>query len=155
MMSNECEYQARPSMYGEITLCFDTDFDMNEITRILGVTPDSFARQSEMRINPFTGERNPGFWEYRTQTVFAYDSDFVLNEMHMFLTEHIEALLRIKEEYPCDVILRLYTDSGTEADAPAIWLSKAIIKTLAILNADVDITVTIERAVEEYNPEHG
>lgn len=154
MISEEIEFQAKPSIYGEITLCFDIDFDTNVITQILGITPNSIGRRSEMRINPFTGEQNPGFWEYRTQTVFAYDSDSIMNEMHLFLTEHIEALLRIKEEYPCDIVIRLYADAGTEADAPAVWLNKAIIKTLAILNADVDITVAIERTVEELNPTH-
>lgn len=149
MISEEIEFQAKPSIYGEITLCFDIDFDMNIITQILGVMPNSVGRRSEMRVNPFTGEKNPGFWEYRTQTVFAYDSDCVFDKMHLFLTEHIEELLKIKEEYPYDVILRLYADAGTEAYAPAIWLNKEIIKDLAILDADVDITVAFEREVEE------
>lgn len=141
--------QEKPSIYGEIVLCFDVDFDVNEITQILDVSPSSLGRRSEMRINPFTGEQNPGFWEYRTQTIVAYDCDSVLNEMHLFLKEHAENIIRIKTVYPCDVILRVYTDAGESANAPSIWLDKALIKTLAVLDAVVDIIVAFERPVKE------
>ena len=149
MKSAETTTQEKPGIYGEIVLCFDVDFDVHEITQILGVSPSSLGRRSEMRIHPLTGEQNPGFWEYRTQTAFAYDSDCVLDELHLFLKAHAEEIIRIKKVYPCDVILRLYADAGESADAPGIWLDRALMKAAAALDASIEIAVTFERPIEE------
>lgn len=139
----------KPRIWGEITLCFDFDFDVNEITGLLGGKPHDAGRQRDMRVNPFTGAKNPGYWEYRTDVVSDYDCSCVLEEIHRFVEVHKEKLLQIKRDYPCDVFFRLYADAEREADAPAIRLEQPIIRDAALLDAIIDVIVEFERPEEE------
>ncbi len=73
--------QAKTSIMGEFTLYFDNEYDVYQITEILGIHPTSCKRRSETRKNPLSGEKNEGYWTFATEYVETLDLQDVVNEM--------------------------------------------------------------------------
>lgn len=60
-MGNHC------TLYAEMHLVFDNDFDVYSITKQLGITPTECKSRSETRISPLTNKPIEGFWTLQTE----------------------------------------------------------------------------------------
>lgn len=76
----------KPAMLGEPCLFFEHDFPIQEVSEILGVHATNCGRQNDMKINPITGKKNPGYWEYSTPKTQGYDCDCVIDMLHSFIS---------------------------------------------------------------------
>lgn len=130
-----------PTVYGEICLCFDWDFPIEEISDMLGVQPARCGRRAEMWINPLNGERNPGFWEWSTEKITADDfsCDEIMEKMHDFISCHQDGLVKVVREYSGEVFLRLYIEAHDRDGFPGIRLTQPILNDAVMLGASIDI----------------
>lgn len=82
-MSNHC------TIYAEMHLIFDNDFDVHSITKQLGIAPTECKLRDETRMSPLTNKPIEGFWTLKTEEKEERDLGVVLNE----LIENISAKL--------------------------------------------------------------
>lgn len=60
-MSNRC------TIYAEMHLIFDNDFDVHSITKQLGIVPTECKLRDETRMSPLTNKPIEGFWTLKTE----------------------------------------------------------------------------------------
>ena len=82
-MSNHC------TIYAEMHMIFDNDFDVHSIAKQLGIAPTECKSRNETRISPLTNKPIEGFWTLKTEEKEERDLGVVLNE----LMENISAKL--------------------------------------------------------------
>lgn len=131
----------KPTISGELCLCFEYDFPIENVSNMLGVQATSSARQADLRTNPLTGKKNPGYWEYVTPRIQDYDCNGIMDMLHDFISLHKKQLLQVKQTYPCDVIIRIYIWAYEDADCPVILFKEPIIADAMLLNAELDVVV--------------
>lgn len=56
-----------PMVWGEITLCFDSDRPAGDLPEILPIRPAELVSRSETRYNPTEHRQNPGFLTYNAE----------------------------------------------------------------------------------------
>ena len=83
----QAELYVFPICYAELVLCFDHDFPVDELDSKIGLHATERLRQADTRINPFSGENNPGYWLYRTNSFLSDDIRMLSEE----LTDLLEA----------------------------------------------------------------
>ena len=66
-MSNYC------TIYAEMHMIFDNDFDVYSITKRLGIVPAECKTRSETRISPLTNKHIEGFWTLKTEETEEWD----------------------------------------------------------------------------------
>ena len=130
-----------PTIYGEVCLCFDCDFVVEDIDRILNAAHSESGLYRDMRINPITGVRNPGYWEYHTETVSHFDCDTTMNAIYEFLHPRHEAILSLKKEYDCTLIIRVWVSMECDMDHPAIRIEQPFLGEINALDAIFDIII--------------
>lgn len=74
-MSNRC------TIYAEMHLIFDNDFDVHSITKQLGIVPTECKLRDETRMSPLTNKPIEGFWTLKTEEKEERDLGVVLNEL--------------------------------------------------------------------------
>ena len=105
------------------------------------VQPSDYGLYENMRVNPITGQRNPGFWEYHTERYLHYDCGPAFSELYRFLSTNIDSLLRIKEVYQCEIILRIMIYIKDEMDHPGITIETSFMELASRLDARIDIDI--------------
>lgn len=60
-MSNHC------TIYAEMHMIFDNDFDVYSITKRLGIAPTECKSRNETRMSPLANKPIEGFWTLRTE----------------------------------------------------------------------------------------
>ena len=71
-MSNHC------TIYAEMHLIFDNDFDVHSITKQLGIAPTECKLRDETRMSPLTNKPIEGFWTLKTKEKEERDLGVVL-----------------------------------------------------------------------------
>ena len=66
-----------PTVWGELSLCFDVDFPIDTVSSILGVQPTEAKRQRACRWNAYAGTQNPGYWTITFDKTDTFDGDVV------------------------------------------------------------------------------
>lgn len=74
-MSNYC------TIYAEMHMIFDNDFDVYSITKRLGIAPTECKSRNETRMSPLTDKPIEGFWTLKTEEKEERDLGVVLNEL--------------------------------------------------------------------------
>ena len=98
-----------PTVWGELSLCFDVDFPIDAVSSILGVQPTEAKRQRACRWNAYAGTQNPGYWTITFDKTDTFDGDVVQRTIHTFIAEHERALHQILERFqPCAMFLTIY-----------------------------------------------
>ena len=72
-----------PTVWGELSLCFDVDFPIDAVSSILGVQPTEAKRQRACRWNAYAGTQNPGYWTITFDKTDTFDGDVVQRTMHL------------------------------------------------------------------------
>lgn len=131
-----------PEITATLVLCFDTDFEMEKITKAIGLQPTSSQQYSLCRVNPVTMERNCAYWEIQTDTIKSYDSEDAQNQLLSMIQD---SLGRIKEVLHCfkgGAIFRLNVYAYPE-DPPALMFEQRFLSAVQYLNAKLDIVISI------------
>jgi hypothetical protein len=136
------EGQKRSLSWGELCICFDEDFNMDEISLILGERPYQAQRQAETRINPFSQQHNPGYWEYRTSERSAAYCDAAMLQIYDFMFRHKSELLQILRDYATSgIYIRFWTQVSDVDDFEGDRLQPHFLALASELNATIDIGV--------------
>ena len=139
-----------PTIYAEISLCFDCDFPMDSLNDIIGLKATETKRKSETKINSITHNPNPGYWLYRTEEFTSFNCDLILDTLNALLSAHAEGLSQaVQQHKPSDLFVFIYVLVQQEGEYPAIRLNPQILSTLSSLNAIVDIIVEDEYLTAE------
>lgn len=139
-----------PTVWGELCLCFDTDFPMDAVSSVIGVRPTEARRRKECRWNSYEGAQNPGYWTLAFDKTATFDGDTIQQTMHSFVAEHERALHQVLEQFqPCTVLLTIYVAVRQDGEYPSIRLKPYFLQDACRLNASVDIVVDHDYAVRE------
>ena len=131
-----------PTVWGELSLCFDVDFPIDTVSSILGVQPTEAKRQRACRWNAYAGTQNPGYWTITFDKTDTFDGDVVQRAMHTFIAEHERALRQVLEQFqPCTALLTIYAVVHQDGEYPSIRLNPYFLQDACRLSASVDIIV--------------
>ncbi len=131
-----------PTVWGELSLCFDVDFPIDTVSAILGVRPTEAKRQRACRWNAYAGTQNPGYWTIVFDKTDTFDGDVVQKMMHAFIAEHERELHQVREQFqPCTVFLTIYAAVHQNGEYPSIRLRPYFLQDACRLNAYVDVVV--------------
>ena len=131
-MSNHC------TIYAEMHLIFDNDFDVHSITKQLGIAPTECKLRDETRMSPLTNKPIEGFWTLKTEEKEERDLGVVLNELIENISAKLPDIKKICDEkggtVVFDIIPFLYGDSK-----PALYFERDILDIVNYLNATIQI----------------
>jgi len=68
-------------MYAEMHLVFDNDFNVNEITREIGIKPSECKNRCETKVSPLTKKQTEGYWTLKSSVFNECDIKVVLDEL--------------------------------------------------------------------------
>ena len=131
-----------PTVWGELSLCFDVDFPIDTVSSILGAQPTEAKRQRACRWNAYAGAQNPGYWTITFDKTDTFDGDVVQRTIHTFIAEHERALHQVLERFqPCTMFLTIYAAVHQDGEYPSIRLNPYFLQDACRLNAYVDVVV--------------
>ncbi len=136
-MGNHC------TLYAEMHLVFDNDFDVYSITKQLGITPTECKSRSETRISPLTNKPIEGFWTLQTEEREESDLGVVLNELMEKISPQLPDIKQICDENDGTVIFDIipFFDSDNKPD---LYFERDFLDVVEYLNATIQIDVYVE-----------
>jgi hypothetical protein len=154
-----CEDEEVPKLMCEFSFHFnDDDFDVNEITKRLGVTPTTvFNKGDEDGINPQTGEKlYHGYreWELATEYKTTYDASDVIDEIIEKIKHSVKEIIKLQKEYNIECSMCVVTNVEGQTQ-PSLFLSREHIAFLHSINAAIDFDqywYGSDNCVKEYIP---
>lgn len=131
-----------PSVRCAVIICFDEDVSFNQLNRIIGVNATNTLQWSSARLNPFTGNRNPGFWEYTFREVPSESCDYPLSQVCDFLLQHKSGLQDVLSFYTSgELIVRVFVNIHQRNHYPELALKEEFMRTVTNFGGYVDIVV--------------
>ena len=132
-MSNHC------TIYAEMHMIFDNDFDVYSITKRLGIVPAECKTRSETRISPLTNKHIEGFWTLKTEETEEWDLGVVLNELMEKISAKLPDIKKICDENGGTVVFDIvpFFDGNTE---PTLYFLNIV----DYLNATIQIDLYVE-----------
>lgn len=131
-----------PSIRCAVVICFDEDVSFHQINRIIGLNATNTLQWSSARLNPFTGNRNPGFWEYEFCEAYSESSDYQLSQVCDFLLQHKSGLRAILSSYTSgELIVRVFVNIHQRNYYPELALKKELMSAVLDFGGYVDIVV--------------
>lgn len=136
-MSNHC------TIYAEMHMIFDNDFDVYSITKRLGIVPAECKTRSETRISPLTNKHIEGFWTLKTEETEEWDLGVVLNELMGKISAKLPDIKKICDENGGTVVFDIvpFFDGNTE---PILYFERDFLNIVDYLNATIQIDLYVE-----------
>lgn len=131
-----------PEIYIEMALTFDNDFDVNTITRELGIQPTECEQRFQTRINPITKQQNPGYWLIKSKTVVGYYAEEAIDDIISIIEGKIELIRKICVEHSGEVNFCV-VPSFHKSEKPALCFSRRFMEIAAYLNANMEIDLYV------------
>ncbi|MFR7758031.1 MAG: DUF4279 domain-containing protein [Christensenellales bacterium] len=135
-MSNHC------TIYAEMHMIFDNDFDVYSITKRLGIVPAECKTRSETRISPLTNKHIEGFWTLKTEETEEWDLGVVLNELMGKISAKLPDIKKICDENGGTVVFDIvpFFDGNTE---PTLYFERDFLNIVDYLNATIQIDLYV------------
>ena len=115
--SNNC------TIYAEMHMVFENDFDVYSITERLGITPTNCKTRKETRISPLTNKHLEGFWTLRTEEKEEWDLGVVLNELIESISDKLPEIKKICDENNGTVVFDIVPFLGVSR-TPALYFER-------------------------------
>ena len=135
-MSNYC------TIYAEMHMIFDNDFDVYSITKRLGIAPTECKSRNETRMSPLTDKPIEGFWTLKTEEKEERDLGVVLNELMGNIFAKLPDIKKICDEnggtVVFDIIPFFYGISK-----PALYFERDFLDIVNYLNATIQIDLYV------------
>lgn len=135
-MSNEC------SIYAEMHLCFDNDFDVYSISKRLGISPSECKNRAETRISPLTNRHIEGFWTLKTEKKDECCLSVILNELIDSVFDKLTEIKKICDENNGTVVFDIVPTFNTD-NKPVLCFDRRFLDVVNYLNATVDIDLYV------------
>ena len=131
-MSNHC------TIYAEMHLIFDNDFDVHSITKQLGIAPTECKLRDETRMSPLKNKPIEGFWTLKTEEKEERDLGVVLNELIENISAKLPDIKKICDENGGIVVFDIipFFDGDSK---PAMYFERDFLDNENYLNATIQI----------------
>lgn len=131
-MSNHC------TIYAEMHLIFDNDFDVHSITKQLGIAPTECKLRDETRMSPLTNKPIEGFWTLKTEEKEERDLGVVLNELIENISAKLPDIKKICDENGGTVVFDIipFFDGDSK---PSLYFERDFLDIVNYLNATIQI----------------
>lgn len=131
-MSNRC------TIYAEMHLIFDNDFDVHSITKQLGIVPTECKLRDETRMSPLTNKPIEGFWTLKTEEKEERDLGVVLNELIENISAKLPNIKKICDENGGTVVFDVIPFFDDDSK-PALYFERDFLDIVNYLNATIQI----------------
>lgn len=131
-MSNRC------TIYAEMHLIFDNDFDVHSITKQLGIVPTECKLRNETRMSPLTNKPIEGFWTLKTEEKEERDLGVVLNELIENISAKLPDIKKICDENGGTVVFDVIPFFDDDSK-PALYFERDFLDIVNYLNATIQI----------------
>lgn len=131
-MSNHC------TIYAEMHLIFDNDFDVHSITKQLGIAPTECKLRDETRMSPLTNKPIEGFWTLKTEEKEEMDLGVVLNELIENISAKLPDIKKICDENGGTVVFDIIPFFDDDSK-PALYFERDFLDIVNYLNATIQI----------------
>ena len=139
-INGQAVLDSAPSCYEELVITFERDFDVQQVSDLLGLQPAEQRRQGCTRLNPVTGKQNPGYWIYRSEGYRSFECGPFFQKLSSFLLRHEQNLKTVCALYaPCEIYLHLFIEVNREGEYPVVRLPPALLRQLGELGVTLDI----------------
>ena len=135
-MSNYC------TIYAEMHMIFDNDFDVYSITKRLGIAPTECKSRNETRMSPLTDKPIEGFWTLKTEEKEEGDLGVVLNELMGNIFAKLPDIKKICDENGGTVVFDIipFFDGNSK---PALYFERDFLDIVNYLNATIQIDLYV------------
>ena len=135
-MSNYC------TIYAEMHMIFDNDFDVHSITKRLGIAPTECKSRNETRMSPLTDKPIEGFWTLKTEEKEERDLGVVLNELMGNIFAKLPDIKKICDENGGTVVFDIipFFDGNSK---PALYFERDFLDIVNNLNATIQIDLYV------------
>lgn len=135
-MSNYC------TIYAEMHMIFDNDFDVYSITKRLEIAPTECKSRNETRMSPLTDKPIEGFWTLKTEEKEERDLGVVLNELMGNIFAKLPDIKRICDENGGTVVFDIipFFDGNSK---PALYFERDFLDIVNYLNATIQIDLYV------------
>ena len=135
-MSNYC------TIYAEMHMIFDNDFDVYSITKRLGIAPTECKSRNETRMSPLTDKPIEGFWTLKTEEKEERDLGVVLNELMGNIFAKLPDIKKICDENGGTVVFDSipFFDGNSK---PALYFERDFLDIVNYLNATIQIDLYV------------
>ena len=129
-MSNHC------TIYAEMHMIFDNDFDVHSITKRLGIAPTECKSRNETRISPLTNKPIEGFWTLKTEEKEEW------NELMGNIFAKLPDIKKICDENGGTVVFDIipFFDGNSK---PALYFERDFLDIVNYLNATIQIDLYV------------
>lgn len=131
-----------PSIYAEMNLVFDNDFDVNVITEVVGIQPFECMLRSQTRINSLTHQHNPGFWTIRSKIFTDFDAKQAIDDLVSKIESKVELIKEICTKNEGNVYFDI-VPSFCYDDKPAIYFDRKFLKIVNELEAEIELDMYV------------
>ena len=135
-MSNYC------TIYAEMHMIFDNDFDVHSITKRLGIAPTECKSRNETRMSPLTDKPIEGFWTLKTEEKEERDLGVVLNELMGNIFAKLPDIKKICDENGGTVVFDIisFFDGNSK---PALYFERDFLDIVNYLHATIQIDLYV------------
>lgn len=135
-MSNRC------TIYAEMHMIFDNDFDVHSITKQLGIAPTECKSRNETRISPLTNNPIEGFWTLKTEEKEERDLCVVLKDLVENISDKLPDIKKICDENGGKVVFDIvpFFDGNNK---PALYFERDFLDIVNYLNATIQIDLYV------------
>ena len=135
-MSNYC------TIYAEMHMIFDNDFDVHSITKRLGIAPTECKSRNETRMSPLTDKPIEGFWTLKTEEKEERDLGVVVNELMGNIFAKLPDIKKICDENGETVVFDIiqFFDGNSK---PALYFERDFLDIVNYLNATIQIDLYV------------
>lgn len=136
-MSHNC------TIYAEMHMIFDNDFDVYSIEKIIGLVPTNCKMRKETRISPLTNKQIEGFWTLKTEEKEEKDLNIILQELISKISKKLPEIKNLCEKNNGEVIFDIVA-SFDDNSKPDLYFEREFLNVVNYLNASIQIDLYVE-----------
>ena len=129
-MSHNC------TIYAEMHMIFDNDFDVYSIEKIIGLVPTNCKMRKETRISPLTNKQIEGFWTLKTEEKEERDLNIILQELISKISKKLPEIKNLCEKNNWEVIFDIVA-SFDDNSKPDLYFEREFLNVVNYLNASI------------------
>ena len=127
------------SIYIEMNLFFNNDFDVYKIEKLLNIEPSDCKRRNETRLSPFDKSKHlDGYWSLMTDTFEELDIKPAMDDLLKKLEGKLEIIKEICKKNNGEVNFEIVSIFEKD-NLPAIYFEKRFLNIVNYLDAVIDI----------------
>lgn len=130
------------TIYMEMHLIFDNDFDVYSISKPLGIEPTICKLRKETRISPLTNKHIEGFWTLKTEEKEERDLKIILDELMKKIVCQLSEIKNICNENQGTVVFDVVPFFNSDSK-PALYFERDFLDIVHYLNATTQIDMYV------------